>query len=158
MPSLESREQTIPIYLLLSTTILFVMRYLFGLLDLLEKSPRLLSILYLSLMLYCGFILFGAPVLIWHEQTLLLAMFVSVLVLTGTRSDLQSIMHPNTTQDKHTRLDLVLTLLGCWLSCFILPLDWQKEYQKWPIPLVYGAFWGHTLAQILNLLSNYSVE
>lgn len=32
--------------------------------------------------------------------------------------------------------------LGCWISCVVLPLDWDRDWQEWPIPIVVGAYLG----------------
>ncbi|KAH3899199.1 related to Glycosylphosphatidylinositol anchor biosynthesis protein 11 [Saccharomycodes ludwigii] len=36
----------------------------------------------------------------------------------------------------------VAIAFGCWLSCFVIPLDWDREWQNWPIPLVIGGYLG----------------
>eukprot|EP01135_Chromosphaera_perkinsii_P001921 Nk52_evm70s212 gene=Nk52_evmTU70s212 len=37
------------------------------------------------------------------------------------------------------------TLLGAWLGAFVIPLDWDRAWQQWPISCVYGALMGYTL-------------
>ncbi|KAL6946617.1 hypothetical protein ACO0RG_000775 [Hanseniaspora osmophila] len=36
----------------------------------------------------------------------------------------------------------IAIMFGCWLSCIVIPLDWDRDWQEWPIPLVIGAYSG----------------
>jgi phosphatidylinositol glycan class F len=36
--------------------------------------------------------------------------------------------------------------VGAWLSCAAIPLDWDRPWQKWPIPCAVGAVAGHAVA------------
>ena len=36
-------------------------------------------------------------------------------------------------------------LLGAWAGGFVVPLDWQAPWQAWPLPVIYGAVFGHAL-------------
>ncbi|KCV69722.1 hypothetical protein H696_04128 [Fonticula alba] len=44
------------------------------------------------------------------------------------------------------------TLLGAWVSVAVVPLDWERPWQAWPIPAVYGAVAGHLLGAVFALL------
>lgn len=33
-------------------------------------------------------------------------------------------------------------VIGCWISCIVIPLDWDRDWQNWPIPIVIGAYLG----------------
>jgi hypothetical protein len=46
------------------------------------------------------------------------------------------------------------TLMGGWLGAFLLPLDWQKEYQKYPVPIVYGIFIGNSVGKLYNFIAS----
>ena len=37
---------------------------------------------------------------------------------------------------------VVGTIVGTWLSEAAIPLDWDRDWQKWPVPLVVGAYAG----------------
>jgi len=39
------------------------------------------------------------------------------------------------------------TLLGAWLGAVPIPLDWDREWQKWPITIVTGAYVGCVLGR-----------
>ena len=45
-----------------------------------------------------------------------------------------------------------LSLLGAWLGAFTLPLDWDREWQFWPLPCLVGALLGHVIGAVLVLL------
>lgn len=40
----------------------------------------------------------------------------------------------------------IIVLLGSWLGCFVIPLDWDRDWQRWPISLVVGAYIGGIIA------------
>ena len=47
------------------------------------------------------------------------------------------------------------TVLGCWLAAIVLPLDWDRPWQQWPVPCVYGALLGYALGLALAALSSW---
>ena len=36
----------------------------------------------------------------------------------------------------------ILIVVGAWCSCVVIPLDWDRTWQEWPIPIVVGAYIG----------------
>ena len=40
-------------------------------------------------------------------------------------------------------------LIGAWLGAIPIPLDWDREWQKWPITVLMGAVGGWTLGKSL---------
>lgn len=40
---------------------------------------------------------------------------------------------------------LVGAVLGAWLGAVPIPLDWDREWQKWPVTIVTGMYVGHAL-------------
>ncbi|XP_033636737.1 phosphatidylinositol-glycan biosynthesis class F protein-like [Asterias rubens] len=53
------------------------------------------------------------------------------------------------------------SLVGAWMGAFTIPLDWDRDWQDWPIPCAIGALLGHTiglLAGCLHLLSLMSKQ
>lgn len=46
------------------------------------------------------------------------------------------------------------TLLGSWASTFTVPLDWDRPWQRWPIPLLFGAVLGFAGAVVVNALAS----
>lgn len=36
----------------------------------------------------------------------------------------------------------ITIVIGGWLSCVVIPLDWDRDWQAWPIPVVVGTYLG----------------
>ena len=36
--------------------------------------------------------------------------------------------------------------IGAWFGCFVLPLDWDRWWQQWPLPCCFGALFGSLIA------------
>lgn len=43
------------------------------------------------------------------------------------------------------------SLIGTWLSAGCLILDWDRSWQAWPIPCVFGALFGFLCGFVLYL-------
>jgi phosphatidylinositol glycan class F len=41
-------------------------------------------------------------------------------------------------------------LLGAWLGAVPIPLDWDREWQRWPVTVVTGAYAGYVLGKIVG--------
>lgn len=113
------------------------------------SQPTLLSlILSITLstpLLYLLIILFGAPP---HLPTLLLALHLALLTTPplfyvhgldqGIWRRLVSLQQP---------VDEVYgmaagALLGAWVGAIPIPLDWDREWQRWPVTVVCGMYVG----------------
>ncbi|EMR09365.1 hypothetical protein PNEG_02315 [Pneumocystis murina B123] len=44
------------------------------------------------------------------------------------------------------------TFVGSWLGAIPIPLDWNKGWQKWPIPIVIGGYLGYSLSIFIIFL------
>jgi phosphatidylinositol glycan class F len=122
-------------------------------------SSLLLSILLAVVagtpVLLAALVLFGAPITTHIPHTSLLALHVSLLVvlpLVYTRGLEKRNWELITAA--WLPLDGVFgaaigTLLGCWLSAIVIPLDWDRDWQKWPVPLVTGAYGGYIAGLVL---------
>lgn len=44
---------------------------------------------------------------------------------------------------------LVGACLGAWLGAVPIPLDWDREWQKWPVTIVVGTYLGYCLGNQL---------
>lgn len=111
---------------------------------------------------FVGMILFGAPVLDSHEETLMLSALLTLLTVfplvanAGVESAMQLLFGV-----KHFSRDTIiemlvnnalLTVCGAWLGAVVIPLDWNTPWQKWPIPCYLGAIGGHLLSNVLTVL------
>jgi phosphatidylinositol glycan class F len=41
-------------------------------------------------------------------------------------------------------------LFGAWVGAVPIPLDWDREWQKWPVTIVTGAYAGYVLGKVLG--------
>ncbi|XP_077268373.1 phosphatidylinositol glycan anchor biosynthesis class F [Temnothorax americanus] len=127
-----------------------------------EVFKFLLAALVLSIVYYVMIVLFGAPVLTDREETTMLVVtlitltFVSTSlhlgvdnaldVLTGTYSQKGNILADA------LKLNIQATILGTWLGATVIPLDWDRPWQAWPIPCVIGALLGYLIAHFITLI------
>lgn len=117
----------------------------------------------LSTVLY-GFIciILGAPVLQNYEQTFVLALVLTLMsisptvFLLGGGGSLQVCFCEKpefVTKSEDTALDLFKynaagAIFGAWAGSVVAPLDWDREWQVYPIPNVVGALLGSALGNI----------
>jgi len=40
--------------------------------------------------------------------------------------------------------------VGAWLGAVPIPLDWDREWQKWPVTIVTGAYAGYFLGTMVG--------
>ena len=116
----------------------------------------------LSIAYYIVIILFGAPVMAHHEETTMLTITLTSLtfipaslhlgvdgaveILTGMQSQKGNVLVDA------IRTNIQATLLGTWLGAFVIPLDWDRPWQVWPISCVMGALLGYTVAHFITLV------
>lgn len=101
-------------------------------------------------------ILFGAPITTHHEHTLLCAAHVSFLgviplvyvqgLAGATWKDIVALLQPI----DEVYGSLIGTVLGAWLGAVPIPLDWDREWQKWPITIVTGAYIGFAVGKLVG--------
>ncbi|KAL6254810.1 hypothetical protein P5V15_014144 [Pogonomyrmex californicus] len=121
-----------------------------------------LTALVLSIVYYIIIVLFGAPVLTDHEETTMLVITLITLtfvptslhlgvdnaldILTGTYSQKGNILADA------LRLNIQATILGTWLGATVIPLDWDRPWQTWPIPCIIGALLGYLIAYFITVI------
>lgn len=107
-------------------------------------------------------IILGAPVLQNYEQTFVLSLLLTLLsvsptvFLLGGSGALQVCFCEKPdflTKSEETALDLFKYnalggILGAWAGSVVSPLDWDRDWQAYPIPNVIGALLGSALANI----------
>ena len=101
-------------------------------------------------------VLFGAPVTTHIPHTLLSSMHLAILAvfpliyLHGYDNkkwrEILSVYSP---------IDEVFggaigCTLGAWLGAVPIPLDWDREWQKWPVTIVTGAYIGYLVGKTLG--------
>lgn len=122
------------------------------------------STIFLLCVMFCffvGIILFGAPVLDSHEETLMLSTLLTLLTVfplivhTGVEAAMQLLFGVKT-YSKDTIIEMlvnnaILTICGAWLGAVVIPLDWNTPWQVWPIPCYLGAIGGFLLSNVLTV-------
>ncbi|XP_047528707.1 phosphatidylinositol-glycan biosynthesis class F protein [Vanessa atalanta] len=122
------------------------------------------SIVFLLGVKFCffiGIILFGAPVLEYHEETLILSSLLTLLTVfpliahTGVELAVQLLFGVKTfSRDTIIAMlvnNALLTVCGAWLGAVVIPLDWNTPWQQWPIPCYLGAIGGYLLSNVLTV-------
>lgn len=112
----------------------------------------------LAIFYFCA-VIFGAPLLSQHYETFFFSLLMTILTAVPC------ILHMDTEEvlplflsvfegtDIHTYYfwNIRLTILGSWLGAVVIPLDWDRPYQKWPISCCIGAMVGCYIANIFSL-------
>ncbi|XP_074041264.1 phosphatidylinositol glycan anchor biosynthesis class F [Leptinotarsa decemlineata] len=107
---------------------------------------------------YVGAVLFGAPVLSEHYETLFFSILMTILTALPVCLFLEpgcvfnlfsSLTYFEGTQlQEYFLLNIRMTVFGAWLGAIVIPLDWNKPYQDWPIPCCCGALAGYFIANL----------
>lgn len=42
------------------------------------------------------------------------------------------------------------TMVGAWVGAVPIPLDWDREWQKWPVTIISGAYVGWALGKLVG--------
>lgn len=111
---------------------------------------------------FVGIILFGAPILDKHEETLNLAVLLTLLTTfplvtyAGVEEALQLLLGVKN-YSKGTVIEMfvnnaILTVCGGWIGAVVIPLDWNTPWQEWPIPCYLGVIGGYLLSNILTII------
>lgn len=116
----------------------------------------------LSIIYYVIVVLFGAPLLSHHEETIMLAITLTTLTFVPTSLHLGvdtalSILTGTHIQSvglfvQAIKTNVKATLLGTWLGAIVIPLDWDRPWQAWPIPCITGALIGYMIAHFITLV------
>ncbi|AMD19219.1 HBR318Wp [Eremothecium sinecaudum] len=93
-------------------------------------------------------ILFGAPFLEKLDRTWWLSLHCCILAYPAIYSVCNSDFKVG-----YFKKYFILIAVGCWISCAAIPLDWDRPWQSWPIPLIVGgylgAFVGYTFGTLI---------
>ncbi|KAF2189027.1 GPI-anchor biosynthesis protein-like protein [Zopfia rhizophila CBS 207.26] len=116
----------------------------------------LLSTLAATPVLTITLILFGAPIATHHAHTLLCAAHISLLATLP-------LIYVHGVEGEKWREIVALLLpidevygamigavLGAWLGAVPIPLDWDREWQKWPVTIVTGAYTGFAVGKLVG--------
>lgn len=115
----------------------------------------LLLALILTPVLHILLVLFGAPFLTHVPHTFLCCAHIALLAIYPIfyvrGSDpvpLQAVLGISAPFDR-TFGGFLGTVIGAWLGAVPIPLDWDREWQKWPVTIVVGAYVGYIVGSQL---------
>ncbi|KAK8115161.1 GPI biosynthesis protein family Pig-F-domain-containing protein [Apiospora kogelbergensis] len=102
------------------------------------------------------FVLFGAPLLTHIPQTTLCSLHLSLLGLFPlfythgiSTSDWLEVLGARAPFDEAFG-GLVGGCVGAWAGAVPIPLDWDREWQKWPITILCGVYGGYVVGKFIG--------
>ncbi|ORZ03622.1 GPI biosynthesis protein Pig-F [Syncephalastrum racemosum] len=101
-------------------------------------------------------VLFGAPLLDKFNHTLAFATYLSIITVIPTFTALAPadssvwvkafLQHcPTETVEIYAYSQAICTLSGAWIGAIVLPLDWERDWQVWPISCIISTYLGHSV-------------
>ena len=106
--------------------------------------------------LHAVFVLLGAPFLTHLPHTFLCALHLSLLGLFPlfyarglADADWLEILGARAPLDECFG-GLAGACVGAWLGAVPIPLDWDREWQKWPVTILSGIFAGYALGKLVG--------
>ncbi|CAI6341348.1 unnamed protein product [Periconia digitata] len=116
----------------------------------------LLSLLVAAPLLTAALVLFGAPITTHHAHTLLCGAHIAFLAAIplvyvhgvdgAAWRDAVALLLPV----DEVYGGLLGAVCGAWLGAVPIPLDWDREWQKWPVTIVTGAYIGYVFGRLLG--------
>ncbi|CAO3665349.1 unnamed protein product [Rhizopus stolonifer] len=103
--------------------------------------------------LYLLAVLFGAPLIEKVPNTFLFAAYLSILTIMPCFQSLENpvwikvfVHHsPTATSEIYAYAQAVCALAGAWIGAIVLPLDWERDWQAWPISCIISTYVGHSV-------------
>ncbi|KAK0719728.1 GPI biosynthesis protein Pig-F, partial [Lasiosphaeris hirsuta] len=116
----------------------------------------LLLTLFSTPLLHAVMVLFGAPALSHTAHTLLCAAHLAVLALFplfyahGVDGPAWAALASFRAPLDEPFGGLAGALVGAWLGAVPIPLDWDREWQRWPVTILCGVYGGYLLGRVLG--------
>lgn len=101
-------------------------------------------------------VLFGAPFLTHGAHTFLCAAHLAVLALFplfyvhGVDGAAWATVGGFGAPMDETFGGLVGGVVGAWLGAVPIPLDWDREWQRWPVTILCGLYGGYVLGRVIG--------
>lgn len=117
------------------------------------------SIMALSAVIHIVAVLLGAPFLDKLWSTACFSVLVATVVCLSVTNQLGIaeteiytrvfMKHrPITNSEMAAYIQAVSVLVGAWLGAVVIPLDWERPWQQWPISCVLGAIVGQAIGSV----------
>ncbi|KAI9361318.1 GPI biosynthesis protein Pig-F [Pilaira anomala] len=105
-------------------------------------------------------VLFGAPLTEKIPNTFLFSSYLSILTIMPCFEALEEnvwikvfLQHsPTTTSEIYAYTQAICALSGAWIGAIVLPLDWDRDWQAWPISCVISTYVGHSVGVLAALV------
>ncbi|KAF9192099.1 hypothetical protein BGZ50_008829 [Haplosporangium sp. Z 11] len=107
-------------------------------------------------------VLFGAGIIQQAKETSQLASYLSLLTFypasfvlgTDLESWLRVFIHssPHTYTEAAFYCQGMMAIFGAWLGSIVIPLDWDRPWQAWPVPCVLGASLFYCIGTVVGLV------
>ncbi|KAI8604507.1 GPI biosynthesis protein family Pig-F-domain-containing protein [Dissophora ornata] len=107
-------------------------------------------------------VLFGAGLVHQAKETGQLACYLSLLTFypasfvlgTDLQSWLRIFIHnsPQTYTEAAVYCQGMMAIFGAWLGSIVIPLDWDRPWQAWPVPCVLGAFLFYCIGTVVGFV------
>ncbi|XKL68682.1 hypothetical protein PGB90_006451 [Kerria lacca] len=121
---------------------------------------------YFLVVLVCYFfiVLFGANLIENIEETFVLSCTLSSLLLIplyfycGVDALSLLILREKPSTLLHSSILYVCfsSVIGAWFGAFVIPLDWDRKWQIWPVPCVIGSLVGFTLGHTYSFFKVFA--
>ncbi|KAI8998383.1 GPI biosynthesis protein Pig-F [Gaertneriomyces semiglobifer] len=117
-----------------------------------------------ALIAWTVMVLFGAPLFDLVERTWLAAIAFALIALFPVGATLKGdgdlwmhVFRPSSSTSSPIQslvtIPLVGATIGAWASAVALPLDWQTEWQRWPVASNYGALIGYQIGLFAAIIT-----
>ncbi|CAO3619261.1 unnamed protein product [Cunninghamella blakesleeana] len=117
-------------------------------------GKSILSVIITTLGFHFLIVLFGASFLDKFYNTLLFASYLAVNTVMPAFESLAPtngspwikifLQHsPSNTTEIYAYTQVICVLIGSWIGAIVLPLDWERDWQVWPISSVISTFLGN---------------
>lgn len=122
-------------------------------------QSALLSLLLTTLiipLLYFAFVCFGAPAYTFVAHTALCAAHLAVLALFplfyvhGVDGAAWAAVGSFHAPVDETFGGCVGGFVGAWLGAVPIPLDWDRDWQRWPVTILCGLYGGYLVGRVLG--------
>ncbi|RZB38905.1 PIG-F domain containing protein [Asbolus verrucosus] len=110
-------------------------------------------------------ILFGAPVFSMFEETFIFSVIVTTVTALpvglhlGPKAAVNMFLSLTSYDSDNIHnlfmLKIRLSLFGAWLGAIVIPLDWNRPWQNWPIPCCIGTLLGYAVANVITSLLQF---
>lgn len=110
-------------------------------------------------------VIFGAPLIDSVEKTAVWAALTACLIsvpglcVIGPKPrkwlSLFNLVKFDSPQKRSFYYSTVGTVVGSWASSVVIPLDWDRPWQLWPVPGIVGAMLGYAMGVLLGGIKIY---